>query len=72
MELIKFFDRLALSGDAVDFSDLKNKSEIHKVAEWTPIDLDADGKVSQFRCHSMPDNTISSFRQINDIRADFY
>lgn len=71
MELRKFFDRLALSGDAVDFSDLKNKSEIHKVAEWTPIDLDADGKVSQFRCHSMPDNTISSFRQINDIRTDF-
>ena len=48
MELRKFFDRLALSGDAIDFSDLKSKAEIDNVAEWTPIDLDADGKVSQF------------------------
>jgi len=71
MELRKFFDRLALSGDEIDFSDLKNKSEIHKKAEWSPIDLDADGKVSQFRCHSMPDKTITDFRQISDIRSDF-
>jgi hypothetical protein len=71
MELNKFFERLALSGDQVAFSELQTEEEVKAAAEWSPTDLHATGHTSQLRCHTVDDSTVSKFRAIKDVRTDF-
>ena len=71
LELNSLFELLAKTGDAVKISDLKSEAEVREAAEWSPSDVDEDGSVSQFRCHSVPDSVVTQFRQIDDVRKDF-
>ena len=71
MELNKFFERLALTGDAVPFSKLQSEKEVRDAAEWSPTDLHATGYTNQLRCHTVDDSTVSKFRKIVDVREDF-
>ena len=71
MELNKFFERLALTGDSIPFAELTTEDELRNVSEWSPSDLYASGETSQLRCHSVDDHVVKNFRQITNVRKDF-
>lgn len=70
-ELNNFFEKLALTGDALPFAALRSEEELRKVAEWSPTDLHATGETDQLRCHSVDDSVVKEFRKITDVRKDF-
>lgn len=71
MELNKFFEKIALTGDSLPFSELHTEDEIRAAADWSPTDLHSTGKTSSLRCHTVDDSTIKMFRGIKDVRKDF-
>ena len=71
MELNNFFDKIALTGDSLPFSELHTEEEVRAAADWSPIDLHSTGKTSSLRCHTVDDSTINMFRGIKDVRKDF-
>ena len=70
-ELRTFFNRLALTGDAIPFSNLTSAEDLLKQAEWSPTDLTSNGETAQLRCHTVADSVLDTFRSITDVRRDF-
>jgi len=70
-ELANFFNRMALTGDAIPFSNLTSAEDVLKEAEWSPTDLSSNGETDQLRCHTVADSVLDTFRTITDVRRDF-